>query len=66
VLHPKGSPENPIDEAQIRLKFDDCARRARRPLPDADIDLLGATILGLDRVAKPATILARSTGSALK
>jgi 2-methylcitrate dehydratase PrpD len=62
VLHPKGAPENPIDESGITAKFRDCARRARCPPSDADIDLLAATLLALDRVAAPAAILARSTG----
>jgi 2-methylcitrate dehydratase PrpD len=63
VRHPKGAPENPVDEAQLVAKFRDCARRARCPPSDADIDLLAATLLGLDRTAKPAAILARSAGA---
>jgi len=64
VPHPKGAPENPIDEARIAAKFRDCAARACRPPSNADIAILAETILDLDHVARPAAILARSTGAA--
>jgi 2-methylcitrate dehydratase PrpD len=62
VAHPLGAPLNPIDEARIAAKFGDCAARALCPPSDADIALLTDTVLNIDRVAKPASVLARLTG----
>jgi 2-methylcitrate dehydratase PrpD len=62
VAHPLGAPLNPIDEARISAKFGDCATRALCPPSDADIALLTDTVLNIDRVAKPASVLARLTG----
>jgi 2-methylcitrate dehydratase PrpD len=62
VSHPLGAPENPIDESQIAAKFGDCAAKALRPPSGADIALLMETVLNLDRVAKPASVLARMAG----
>lgn len=64
VPHPRGAPENPIDESEVGAKFHDCASRAHCPPADDDIDRLAATLLDLDRIAKPAAILARSAGVA--
>jgi 2-methylcitrate dehydratase PrpD len=63
VSHPLGAPENPITEAQITAKFRDCAARALHPPSIADIAILTETMLGLDRVARPAALLARLTGA---
>ncbi len=64
VSHPLGAPENPIGEAQVAAKFRDCAARALYPPSNADIAILAETVLGLDRAARPAAILARSVGEA--
>ncbi|CAN5223281.1 MmgE/PrpD family protein [soil metagenome] len=62
VPHPRGAPENPIDEAQITAKFHDCAARALRPPSNADIAILAETVMDLNRVARPAAILGLAAG----
>lgn len=64
VAHPLGAPENPISESQITAKFRDCAARALFPPSVPDVAILSETILGLDRVARPAAVLARLAGEA--
>ena len=48
---PIGSPQKPLTDAQLEAKFRDCARNARQPLPDANVDAALAAIGRLDTLA---------------
>jgi len=48
---PIGSPQKPLTNAQLEAKFRDCARNARQPLPDANVDAALAAIGRLDTLA---------------
>jgi len=48
IDHPKGSPENPLDEAALISKFKNCARHAAAFLHDDQLDETAHAILTLD------------------
>lgn len=48
IDHPKGSPENPLDEAALIRKFKNCARHAAAFLHDDQLDETAHAILTLD------------------
>lgn len=48
VDHAKGSPHNPLDRSDLVLKFKDCARRAHRPVQEAEADRWAAGVFALD------------------
>ena len=54
---PIGSPEKPLNDAQFEAKFRDCARNARRPLPEASINAALATIARLESLADARELL---------
>lgn len=47
---PYGHPENPMTDAELVAKFKDCARYAKKSLPEEKIDHLAKEILELERV----------------
>lgn len=47
---PYGHPENPMSDAELLLKFKDCARYAKKSLPMEKVNHLSKEILALERV----------------
>ncbi len=45
---PKGHPKNPMDDQELAAKFRDCARHARRPLAEKDLERLIQSIFELE------------------
>jgi len=54
---PVGSPQKPLSEAQFAAKFRDCARNAVRPLSDASVDAVLASIGQLETLADARELL---------
>src|SRR5262249_2837281 len=54
---PIGSPRKPLSDAQFEAKFRDCARNARRPLPDTSVDGALATIARLETLPDACELL---------
>ncbi len=54
---PIGSPQKPLSDAQFEAKFRDCARNARRPLPEASVEAALATIARLERLTDARELL---------
>jgi 2-methylcitrate dehydratase PrpD len=51
ATQPSGSPQKPLTPAGCEAKFRDCARNARRPLAEADVDAALATIARLETLS---------------
>jgi len=54
----KGSPLNPLGEAELRAKFLDCAARAKNPLDSPSAEALADAILSLEDCADVGALLA--------
>src|SRR5271157_4634862 len=54
---PIGSPEKPLSDTQFEAKFRDCARNAVRPLSDASVGAVLATIGRLETLADARELL---------
>ncbi len=59
---PIGSPAKPLTDAQFEAKFRDCARNAVRPLSEASLDGLLATIGRLETLPDARALLAPFAG----
>ena len=54
---PLGSPERPLSEAQSAEKFRDCAANAVRPLGDAAVGRLLASLARLEELPRATDLL---------
>lgn len=55
----RGTPENPLSDAQLIAKFVDCARRAARPLSSGEAEDLAGEILALEECADVGALFRR-------
>ena len=55
---PIGSPHKPLTNAQLEVKFRDCARNALRPLSDASVDAVLGSIARFEALADARELMA--------
>jgi 2-methylcitrate dehydratase PrpD len=63
VLQPRGSPSRPLEDAELLLKFVECAGRAQQPLKPVSARALGRRILELEGCSDGAAVVMGKPGA---